>query len=60
MRWPQELPGVGRKAEEQMWDILILSYSWLLCPHSLSSSVSGDSSVLGPLLAVGGIWLSPI
>lgn len=48
MRWPQELPGVGRKAEEQMWDILILSHSWLLCPHSLSSSVSGDSSVLGP------------
>lgn len=47
----QETPA---QAEEQTWDISFLSHPWLLCPHSLSLSVSGDSSVPGPDLQFEG------
>lgn len=41
----QESPA---QAEEQVWDISFLSHHWLLCPHSLSPSVSQGSSAPGP------------
>lgn len=40
---PQELPGVGRKAqaEEQKWDISFLSHPWLLSPQPVPLSALG-------------------